>query len=162
MLPFDFYPVKEINTKNNPNSSSFIFHRLPRGMGVTVGNSLKRILHDYISGVAPIGVKIADRSGPVKVELSKLEGVKETTPFLVLNLKEIIIEEKNLKEEIFCLELKVENKDKNKEVIITAADFQKDKNIEIKNPNLPLATLAVATDDKENPKLEIKLYCRKG
>ncbi|MEG7978604.1 MAG: hypothetical protein NY202_01455 [Mollicutes bacterium UO1] len=153
--------IEEIVTKNKPHGSSFVFRHLPLGMGITIGNYLRRILLQYISGIAPLGATIIDNNGSVKTELSTLEGVKETTPYLIINLKKIIVEEKKKKEGIFCLELNIENKEK-EERVITAADFQQDKDIEIKNSELYLATLAAASSNKNNPKLEIKLYFQKN
>jgi len=147
--------IEEIVPKNKLNTSSFVFRRLPAGMGIVLGNYLRHFLLKYTSGIAPFGAKISDRNGPAKVELSVLSGVMEVTTYLILNLKKIMVEEKKEKEGIFCLELSVENKDK-KEKVITAGDFQKDKNLEIKNPELYLATLSPAAS------LEIKLYFQKN
>jgi DNA-directed RNA polymerase alpha subunit len=55
--------IKEITTKNQPNTSSFVFQHLPKGMGVTIGNFLRRVLLSYVSGIAPVAVKIADKNG---------------------------------------------------------------------------------------------------
>jgi len=153
--------IEEIVVKNKPHTSSFVFHHLPSGMGITLGNYLRHFLLKYNGGIAPLGAKISDRDGPVESEFSTLTGVKEVTSYLIINLKKIIVEEKKIKEGIFCLELSVENKEK-KEKVITAGDFQKDKDVEIKNPDLYLATLAASTGDKENPRLEIKLYFQKN
>ena len=122
---------------------------------------MRHFLLKYNSGIAPLGAKISDRDGPAESEFSVLSGVKEVTSYLIINLKKIIVEEKKKKEGIFCLELSVENKEK-KEKVITAGDFQKDKDVEIKNPDLYLATLAASAGEKENPKLEIKLYFQKS
>jgi len=153
--------IKEIILKDKPHSSSFVFYHLPAGMGIVIGNYLRQFLLKYTSGIAPVGAKISDKNGPVESEISVLAGVIETTPYFIINLKKIIVEEKKKKEGIFCLELKVENKEK-KERIITAGDFQKDKDIEIKNPDLYLATLAAAASGQENSKLEVKLYFQKS
>ena len=153
--------IEEIVAKNEPHSSSFVFHHLPSGMGITLGNYLRHFLLKYNSGIAPLGAKISDKNGSAESEFSVLSGVKEVTSYLIINLKKIIVEEKKKKEGIFCLELNIENKEK-QERVITAADFQKDKDIEIKNPDLYLATLAAASGDKENPKLEIKLYYQRN
>ncbi|CAH1755724.1 9152_t:CDS:2 [Entrophospora sp. SA101] len=134
---------EETVLKNKLNTSSFVFRRLPAGMGIFLANSLRQVLLKYGSGIALLGTKISDKNGPVKVEESVLAGVKEITAYLILNLKKIIVEEKKKKEGIFSLELSVENKEK-KEKVITAGDFQKDKDLEIKNPELYLATLAPA------------------
>ncbi|CAG8709272.1 9307_t:CDS:2, partial [Racocetra persica] len=112
---------------------------------------------------APLGVQISDKNGVVESEISALSGVVDpvATPFLVMKLKEVRAEAKKKKEGIFCLELSVENKEKT-EKKITAGDFQKDKEVKIKNPNLHLATLAAATSEEKKPKLEIKLYFQKN
>jgi DNA-directed RNA polymerase subunit alpha len=149
---FNNLKIEEKTSKEKPYSSSFIFRHLPSGMGVTLGNYLRRTLSDNISGVASLGVKINDKKGPVKVEVSKIEGLKEVTPYFVINLKQIIIEEKKKKEGIFFLELKVDNSKGKQERIITANDFNQDKEIEIKNPDLYLGTLAPSAS------LEIKLH----
>jgi DNA-directed RNA polymerase subunit alpha len=147
--------IKEINSSTNPYSSSFVFSHLPLGMGTTIGNCLRQVLLTYLEGIAPLAVEITDKEGPKNCYLSTLVGAAETTPELVLNLKQIILAEKKKKEGIFCLELKVENKSQ-KERIIAADDFQKPENIAIQNPELYLATLA------PDSSLEIKLYCQKN
>jgi len=146
--------IEEITTKN-PNTARFIFRHLPTTMGITIGNYLRRMLGNCLGGVAPVGVTIIDKDGPVKSELTTLKGVIEITPYLILNLKKIILEEKKVKEGVFCLELKVENKT-TEEKIVTANDFSKVKEVQIKNPELYLATVSPGGI------LEVKLYCRKG
>ena len=153
--------IEEIITKNNPYSSSFVFYHLPLGMGVTVGNCLRRVLLDYTTGIAISGVEISDKNGPIKTKLTSLEGVDKSTFHLILELKKIIFEEKKTKEGIFILEMDVENKEK-KDRIITAGDFQKIEEVEIKNPEFELATLSAPRDGKTPNKLKIKLYCQKN
>lgn len=146
--------IEEKIDKTNPNTISFIFHHLPAGLGTTVGNYLRRFLLSYLSGVASAGIKIRDKNGPIKSKFTTIAGVVETTPYLILNLKKIVLTEKKVKDGIFSLELKVENKEKN-ERIITAKDFAKIPEVEIKNPELYLATLAPGGI------LEISMLCRK-
>ncbi|CAG8605809.1 7540_t:CDS:2 [Ambispora gerdemannii] len=159
-LTFSTAPPKtvkkeEIVNQENPNNSIFVFRYLATGMGITVGNYLRRVLVDYLSGIAPCGVKITDKNGSAKSKFSTLVGVKEVVPELILNLKQMILAEKKKKTGIFCLEMSIENKAKS-EKIITAGDFASEKDIEIKNPELYLATLA------PNSSLEIQLYCQKN
>ncbi|MDR1670215.1 MAG: hypothetical protein LBR43_00615 [Spiroplasmataceae bacterium] len=145
--------IEEKASKENPNSSSFVFRYLPSGMGITLGNYLRRNLSSVISGIAPLGVKINDKKGSVKAEVAdEIEGLRETIPYFIINLKKVILEEKKKKEGVFCLELKVDNSKGKEEKIITAGDFQHDKEVEIKNPELYLGTLAPSAS------LEIKLY----
>lgn len=153
---FDNLKIEEITSKENPHSSSFIFRHLPSGVGVTLGNYLRRTLSDNIGGIASLGAKINDKKGPIKTEISVIEGLRETIPYFVINLKQVIIEEKKKKEGIFFLELKIDNGKGKQERVITAKDFNQDKEIEIKNPELYLGTLASSTS------LEIKLYFQKN
>lgn len=146
--------IEETTVKDHPNTASFVFRHLPTTMGVTIGNYLRRILISCVSGLAPVGVIVSDKNGSVKSKFTTLEGVLETTVYLILNLKKVILEEKKLKEEIICLEIKVENKTK-EERIVTAGDFLKSKEVQIKNPELYLATVS------PGGVLEIKLYFRK-
>ena len=87
MLLLNSLKIEEIIDKNNSCNSSFVFRHLPPGMGVTLGNYLRRCLLDYVGGVAPIAVKISDKNGLVKTSFSTLEGVLEVTPYLIINLK---------------------------------------------------------------------------
>src|SRR5271169_3955182 len=90
--------IEEITAKDHPNTSFFVFRHLPTTMGVTIGNYLRRLLISCVSGLAPVGVVIADKNGPVKSKFTTLEGVVETTVYLVLNLKKIILEGKKPQE----------------------------------------------------------------
>src|ERR1700748_1638683 len=104
--------ITEDVSKNDANNSSFTFQHLPAGAGLTIGNYLRRVLLTYLSGVALAAVKIADKNGPVKSKFTALSGVIETTPYLILNLKKIVLEEKKSQEGLFFLELKIVNKEK--------------------------------------------------
>jgi DNA-directed RNA polymerase alpha subunit len=64
-LKFD----KEIISKNQPYSSTFVFHHLPLTSGITIGNFLRRILLNHISGIAIVGVEISDKNGPIKTKV---------------------------------------------------------------------------------------------
>ncbi|CAG8463889.1 1064_t:CDS:2 [Ambispora leptoticha] len=153
-IPFNGTQIEEITVKDHPNTASFVFRHLPVTMGVTIGNYLRRLLISCVSGIAPVGVVISDKNGSVQHKFVTLEGVVEDGAQLVSNLKQIILEEKKSKEGIFCLELRVENKTK-EERVVTANDFLKIKETQIKNPELYLATVSPGGI------LEIKLYCRK-
>jgi DNA-directed RNA polymerase subunit alpha len=146
--------IEETTVKDRPNTASFVFRHLPTTMGVTIGNYLRRLLLSCVSGLAPVAAIVSDKNGPVKSKFTTLEGVLETTVYLILNLKKIVLEEKKSKEGIFCLELKVKNETK-EERIVTAGDFIKVKEVQIKDSNLYLATVS------PGGVLEIKLYCRK-
>ena len=151
----DSLKIEEIADKDNNNTSLFVFHHLPSDMGVTIGNFLRRIILSYLEGVAPVGVKITDKNGVAESKFKSLDGVKEVALYVIMNLKKIILEEKNLSEGISYLDLKIKN-NSNDERLITAGDFGKNSEIEIKNPDLYLATLA------PDCSLEIRMYYQKN
>lgn len=154
---FNSLKVQEIVDKDNSSRSTFVFQDLPLGIGTALGNLLRQLLLNHVSGIAPLAVEISDQNGPVKANPSVLSGVSEggITAYLILNLKGIIWVEKKASSEVFCCELKVENKTK-KERIITAGEFQVGPETEIKNPELKLAVLSPGGE------LSIKLYCQKN
>jgi len=145
----------EEKKQENLNESVFVFYHLPCNMGVTLGNSLRRIILDYIETIGICGIEIEDKNGPVKSKFVSLEGIKEVAYYLVTNLKEIVFKEEKKIDNIFCLELKVENNSK-EEKIVTAADFNLNSNVKIINPNLTLATLSSFGI------LKLKIYCQKN
>ena len=65
----------------------FVAEPLERGFGITLGNSLRRVLLSSLPGVAVTSVKI---DGVVH-EFSTIEGVKEDVTEIVLNLKNVIL-----------------------------------------------------------------------
>src|SRR3954466_7530910 len=154
---FNSLKVQEIVDKDNSSRSTFIFQDLPLGTGTALGNLLRQLLLNHVSGIAPLAVENREQKRPIKTIFSSLSGVSEsgTTPDLVLKLKEIIWIENKTSSEVFCCELKVENKTK-KERIITAGEFQVGPEAEIKNPELKLAVLS------PDGELTIKLYCQKN
>jgi len=74
-----------IEETDNPNHTMFILQPLEKGYGVTIGNSLRRVLLSSIPGSAIIGVKISD----VLHEFQTIPGVIEDVTEIILNLKEI-------------------------------------------------------------------------
>ena len=75
-----------IEETDNPNHTKFILQPLEKGYGVTIGNSLRRVLLSSIPGSAIIGVKISD----VLHEFQTIPGVIEDVTEIILNLKEIV------------------------------------------------------------------------
>src|SRR5687768_11323160 len=93
----DTLKIQEIITENNPHSSSFIFRYLLPATGITTGNYLRRTLLTSLWGVAPCGAAISDKNGSIKSKYSVLTGVRETAPYLISNLKKIVMEIKEKK-----------------------------------------------------------------
>jgi DNA-directed RNA polymerase subunit alpha len=109
----------------------FFLQPLERGYGVTLGNSLRRVLLSSLTGAAITSVKFSG----VLHEFTTIEGVIEDVSEIILNLKQV--------------RLKLLNKKPNKiditfngEGVFTAADIQKNSSdVEILNPELHIATL---------------------
>lgn len=112
---------------HEPNRGLAMVEPLFPGYGITLGNSIRRVLLSSLPGAAVIGVKIEGASH----EFMTLPHLKEDILEFILNLKQL-----NLKvhsEEVVRLELEVHGvKD------IKASDIKKDSNVEIANPDLVL------------------------
>ncbi len=68
-----------------PTYGRFLIENLPKGMGITLGNTLRRILLSYIPGAAIFYVKFSN----VVHEYESIEGVKEDPIDIILNLKSV-------------------------------------------------------------------------
>ncbi len=124
----------------------FIIQPLERGFGVTLGNSLRRVLLSSIHGAAITHIRF---EGMVH-EFSTIPGIVEDLTEVILNLKQVRIKLINKKPEIIKLHLKGPGKFK-------AVDIQKDSSdLEILNPDLYLATL------NEDADIEIELRIGRG
>ncbi|MBQ3230569.1 MAG: DNA-directed RNA polymerase subunit alpha [Clostridia bacterium] len=107
----------------------FVVEPLERGYGITLGNSLRRILLSSLPGVAASRVKIDG----VLHEISTVPGVTEDVPEIILNVKGIVAK-------LYCQQPKTCIIDvRGGEV--TAGDIQVDSDIEILNPDHHIATV---------------------
>src|SRR5713226_2677604 len=104
-----------------------------RGFGVTVGNSLRRILLSSLEGSAVAGVKIQREQH----EITTIPGVVEDVTDIVLNVKSLVV--KNSSEQPRTLRI-----DRHERGVIAAANIITDEAVQIINPEHILATL---TDD---------------
>jgi DNA-directed RNA polymerase subunit alpha len=104
-----------------------------RGFGVTVGNSLRRILLSSLEGSAVTSVKIQG----VQHEISTIPGVVEDVTDIVLNIKSLVV--KNASET--AKTVRIERHEKG---VVKAADIIAEQGVEIINPDHIIATL---TDD---------------
>lgn len=104
-----------------------------RGFGVTVGNSLRRILLSSLEGSAVTRVKIQG----VQHEISTIPGVVEDVTDIILNVKSLVV--KNSSEQAKTIRI-----DRHERGVVTAANIITDESVQIINPEHILATL---TDD---------------
>ena len=108
----------------------FVVEPLERGYGITLGNSLRRIMLSSLPGVAVTSVKIDG----ILHEFSTIPGVKEDVTEIILNIKELAAK-------LHCEGSKVVYIDADTEGEITAGDIKIDSDVEILNPDLHIATL---------------------
>jgi DNA-directed RNA polymerase subunit alpha len=125
----------------------FVAEPLERGFGITLGNSLRRILLSSIQGAAITAVKI---DGSLH-EFSVLPGVKEDVTDLILNLKEVVFKLHSTGPKMVRIEA-----EGGKEV--TAADIITDADVEVINPQQHIAIL----DKGAALKMELTVKMGKG
>ncbi len=124
----------------------FSLQPLERGYGVTLGNSLRRVLLSSLPGAAITSVKFSG----VLHEFTSIEGVVEDVSEIILNLKQVRLKILNNEPEKITISFKGEGE-------FTAADIQKNCNdIEILNPDLHIATL------NKNAKFDMELKVGRG
>jgi len=124
----------------------FTLSPLPPGYGMTLGNSLRRILLSSLPGSCVTSIKIPS----VTHQYSTVKGCKESVLDIILNLKQLHI--KKATKEPSTIKLDV-----SKPGVIKAKDIQTTSDIEILNPDLYITTL----DGKSN-KLKIEMKVEKG
>ncbi len=132
---FDFEKPKiEIAQLSDDNRyGRFVVEPLERGYGITLGNSLRRIMLSSLPGAAVSHVKI---DGVVH-EFSSIPGVKEDVTEIIMNIKSLAIKNTNETSEPKVAYIEFEG-----EGVVTAADIQTDPDIEILNPDQVIATLS--------------------
>src|SRR5882672_8535345 len=108
----------------------FVAEPFERGFGVTVGNSLRRILLSSLEGSAVTQVKLQS----AQHEFTTLPGVVEDVTDIILNIKALVV--KNYSESTRVIRI-----DKRVKGLVTAADIQTDDQVEIINKNHVIATL---------------------
>ncbi|MDV3166902.1 MAG: DNA-directed RNA polymerase subunit alpha [Vigna little leaf phytoplasma] len=143
-------PLMVIEEENSDAlNSRFIIQRLERGYGITIGNSLRRVLLSSLPGAAIVNVYIEG----VKHEFSVIPGIVEDVMSIILNLKKIVIRV-NSDQEDFEQKLILDAKG---EQIVTAANFQSVDNVEILNKEQIIAHLS----SKESH-LKMEVTVRRG
>lgn len=130
MIKFEKPIFKVTEYVESKNYGKFEIEPLERGFGTTLGNALRRVMLSSLPGDAITSVYIDG----VLHEFQTIDGVVEDVTGIILNLKNVIV--KNHTDEIKTIKLNA-----NKEGVVTAADIEKDADIEIVNPEQEIATL---------------------
>jgi DNA-directed RNA polymerase subunit alpha len=113
----------------------FVVEPLERGYGITLGNSLRRILLSSLQGAAVTSLKIDG----AQHEFATIPGVKEDVSEIVLNMKGLVSRLHGGKSSKFAY---IEVSDEGE---VTAADIHADSDLEILNPDMHIATLCKKT-----------------
>ena len=131
MIEFEKPNIECLEVDDNNNYAKFVCEPLERGYGVTIGNSLRRILLSSLTGCAITSVKIDG----VLHEFSSIPNVVEDVPEIIVNLKNVRLKFAENEEKVMRINFKGEGE-------VTAGDIVTDGTVEILNPDLHIATVA--------------------
>ena len=132
MIEFEKPNIECLEVDDANNYAKFVCEPLERGYGVTIGNSLRRILLSSLPGCAITSVKIDG----VLHEFSTIPNVVEDVPEIIVNLKNVRLKSDGSNEEkILRIDFKGEGD-------VTAGDIMTDGTVEVLNPDLHIATVS--------------------
>ena len=131
MIEFERPNIKCLEIDNDNNYAKFVCEPLERGYGITIGNSLRRILLSSLPGSAITSVKIDG----VLHEFSTIPNVVEDVPEIVINLKNVRLKLDQNEEKTLRIDVKEPGE-------VKAGDIITDGTVEILNPDLHIATVS--------------------
>ena len=148
MFDFERPNIEVAEISEDKKYGKFVVEPLERGYGITLGNSLRRIMLSSLPGAAVSQVKIEG----VLHEFSSIPGVKEDVTEIIMNIKSLAIRNSSETNEAKTAYIEYEG-----EGVVRASDIQVDQDIEILNPDLVIATLS-----GKDTKLYMELTITKG
>lgn len=148
MFDFERPNIEVAEISEDKKYGKFVVEPLERGYGITLGNSLRRIMLSSLPGAAVSQVKIEG----VLHEFSSIPGVKEDVTEIIMNIKAL-----SVKNSSSTNEPKTAYIEYNGEGVVRASDIQADQDIEILNPDQVIATLS-----GKDAKLYMELTITKG
>ncbi len=148
MFDFERPNIEVAEISEDKKYGKFVVEPLERGYGITLGNSLRRIMLSSLPGAAVSQVKIEG----VLHEFSSVPGVKEDVTEIIMNIKSLAIKNNSETNEAKIAYIEYEG-----EGVVHASDIQADQDIEILNPDLVIATLS-----GKDTKLYMELTITKG
>ena len=148
MFDFERPNIEVAEISEDKKYGRFVVEPLERGYGITLGNSLRRIMLSSLPGAAVSQVKIEG----VLHEFSSIPGVKEDVTEIIVNIKNLSIRNNSETNEPKTAYIEYTG-----EGVVTAADIQVDQDIEITNPEQVIATLS-----GKDAKLYMELTITKG
>ncbi len=131
MIEIEKPTIEVAELSDDGKYGKFIVEPLERGYGITLGNSLRRILLSSLQGAAVTSIKIDG----VQHEFSTIPGIKEDVAEIVLNMKGLVARLHGNSSKFAYIAAQDEG-------VITAADIKADSDIEILNPEMHIATLS--------------------
>ena len=149
MFDFEKPKIEIAEISEDKKYGKFVVEPLERGYGITLGNSLRRIMLSSLPGAAVSQVKIDG----VLHEFSSIPGVKEDVTEIIMNIKNLALKNTSPTNESKVAYIEFEG-----EGVVTAADIQVDPDIQIMNPDLVIAHLNGGVDSK----LYMELTITKG
>lgn len=148
MFEFERPNIEVAEISEDKKYGRFVVEPLERGYGITLGNSLRRIMLSSLPGAAVSQIKIEG----VLHEFSSIPGVKEDVTEIIMNIKSLAIKNNSESSDAKTGYIEFEG-----EGVVHASDIQVDQDIEILNPDLPIATLS-----GKDTKLYMELTITKG
>ncbi len=130
MIEIEKPRIECVENSEDNTYGKFVVEPLERGYGITLGNSLRRILLSSLPGAAVNSIKIDG----VLHEFSTVPGVVEDVTEIILNIKALSLKMHTEGSKVIYI-------DANGEGPITAADIITDADVEVLNPELHIATL---------------------
>ncbi len=139
---------EKVQVTSTSSYGKFVCEPLERGFGITLGNSLRRIILSSLHGASIVSVKFEN----VMHELSVIPGVLEDVSEIILNLKEVRLRLSNPEQRTLHIDAKGEGR-------VKAADIISDNGkVEVLNPDMHIATLS----EKAELKMTITAKVGKG
>ena len=131
MIEFEKPNIECLSIDESKNYAKFVCEPLERGYGMTIGNSLRRILLSSLPGAAITSIKIEG----VVHEFSTIPNVVEDVPEIIVNLKNVRLKLHDNEEKVLRINFKGEGE-------VTAADIITDSSVEVLNPEVHIATVS--------------------
>jgi DNA-directed RNA polymerase subunit alpha len=123
---------EKVQVSSTPTYGKFVCEPLERGYGITMGNTLRRVMLSSLHGAAITSVKIDN----VEHEFSTVPGVLEDVSEIILNLKQVRVTTKDTQPRRLVCKA-------NGEGVVTAEQFTSpDGGVEVLNPEIPIATIS--------------------
>lgn len=142
----DMIRPNKVDFSSTPSYGKFVCEPLERGFGITIGNSLRRIILSSLYGAAITAVQFER----VMHEMSVISGVFEDISEIVLNLKEVRLKVSDMAPRTVYIDAKGEK-------TVTAGDIvSKDGKVEVLNPEQHIASLS------ENGELKMTMTVKVG